>query len=251
MKFYVFGGNSRTNASIALNGMKNDTFKAGQLLTVDASAGLVVLVQPNANNVNGSFSFKYGVSSGERYPFYEKYFLGKDGETWQWVAVGVASFMALMLLIVILLCIIKCCRACCCKQKVTPTNDAHNKSLADQPLDKSRQTSVQMGATVKLDDLLPEQDENFQSEVYANNNTRGGYNRGGRAGMVAPPPVPPLKSLDDKHWLNNLPQPVNESARSNQNEETRMNNNPPSARNNPQRASYGSNRSPTMKKGRQ
>lgn len=139
---YVFGGNSRTNASIALNSGTNTTFKAGQYATVDASAGAVVLVQPrNYSTINGTFSFKYGVMSGERYPFYEKYFLGEDGLNWMYAAIAIASFMGLLVVIGILICIIKCCRSCCCKQKVTPVNNkdsVHNKSLTDQPLDKSR-----------------------------------------------------------------------------------------------------------------
>lgn len=98
-----------------------------------------------------------------------------------------------------------------------------------------------MGATVKLDDLLPEQDEHFQSEVYANNNSKQAYQRG-MTGQIAPPPViPSMKSLDDKHWLNNLPQPVNESGRGNENEETRMNNQNSArgAANNQVRTTYG------------
>jgi len=53
--------------------------------------------------------------SGERYPFYEKYFLGEDGLNWMYAAIAIASFMGLLILIGILICIIKCCRSCCCK----------------------------------------------------------------------------------------------------------------------------------------
>jgi hypothetical protein len=76
-----------------------------------------------------------------------------------------------------------------------------------------------MGATVRLEDLLPEQDEHFQSEVYANNTKTpgGGYQRA----YV----VPNVKNIDDKAWLNNLPQPVNNDSIRNENEETRMNQN--------------------------
>ena len=116
VKVYVFGGNSRTNASIATNGGTNKTYASGQIAQVDVSAGAVVLVQPrNYSLTGGNFEFKFGIT-GDTYPFYEKYFLGGDGYTWFIVAISVAGVMAFFILIAILLCIIKCIRGCCCKR---------------------------------------------------------------------------------------------------------------------------------------
>jgi hypothetical protein len=97
---------------------------------------MVVLAVPK-NYTTGRVSFKYGVS-GERYPFYEAYFLGPDGMTWLIVAISVAGVMAFLIFIVLLLCLIKCIRSCCCKQKVAPEGLHNNKSLSDQPLNKTR-----------------------------------------------------------------------------------------------------------------
>lgn len=63
VKVYVFGGNSKTNASIATNSGTNKTYGAGSDVYVDLSAGAVVLVQPKNYTLTGvSFEIKYGVS---------------------------------------------------------------------------------------------------------------------------------------------------------------------------------------------
>jgi hypothetical protein len=118
VKFYVFGGNSRSNASIAINS-GNQTFSAGSNVVVDVSTEAIILVQPRDYRFTGvNFKFSYAVI-GEIYPWYESYIIGPDGYTYFIVGVSVGGVIALILLIVVILCIIKCVRSCNNK-KVTP-----------------------------------------------------------------------------------------------------------------------------------
>jgi hypothetical protein len=103
----IFGGNSRTNASIP-QVLNNLTVKAGQLVSVDASMEAVILIRPRDYRFNPTyFEFKFGID-GTQYPWYEAYFIGPDGKTYIIAAIAIASVIALILVIAVILCVVRC-----------------------------------------------------------------------------------------------------------------------------------------------
>jgi hypothetical protein len=130
VKFYMYGGTSRTNRSIAF-AVNNASFITGQSASVDAGNGVVILVNPMSGHfTDASFQFSFRVS-GSTYPWYEKYFLGPEGSTWLYVAIAVAGFFALILLILLIWGFVACCRRFCCKPKISPDQV---QTLSHQPV---------------------------------------------------------------------------------------------------------------------
>jgi hypothetical protein len=94
--FNVFGGKSLSNASIALNGGKNTTYKSGQLISVDAGTEAVILVQAKDWRFRSvSFEFNYAVS-GEQY---------SDDFTEVIIAIVLGSIGGLIIVISFILCL--------------------------------------------------------------------------------------------------------------------------------------------------
>jgi hypothetical protein len=73
-----------------------------------------------------------------------------------------------------------------------------------------------MGATVRLEDLYVNHQDQLKTESYANEAVKSELKRNIR--NVAPNPG--VKSLDVSHWARNLPQPVQDETSTN----TRLNN---------------------------
>jgi len=136
------------------------------------SAGAVVLLQAANYSLSRSFvTFKYGVS-GDHYPWYEQFIVGPNQHTYFIVGVSVGSFVAFLLLLALIWAIVLCCRGCCCKTKVQPEAEVNKTAMELQSLEGRQNTHV--GNTIKLDDLLPEEEEDHNpgNVFYANNRTR-------------------------------------------------------------------------------
>ena len=105
---YMYGGNSRSNASITVAD-NNQSLSLGLPYIVDVSAGAVVLVLPYTNQSSVSFTFEYYVT-GTEYNFWEKLVVGPHGETYFIVGLACGSAIVLSILIGVICCIVRCCR---------------------------------------------------------------------------------------------------------------------------------------------
>jgi hypothetical protein len=105
---YVYSGTSRTNLTTVIE--NNKTASIGAPVQIPADDGVVIIVQPftPTGSLPAAFRISYQVK-GEKYPWYEKLFLGKA----QWVYyLGVSGFTAATALLLcccpMILCIIVC-----------------------------------------------------------------------------------------------------------------------------------------------
>ena len=78
VRFYLYGGNSRTNASTSVT-IGNTSLTTGQVYSVDVSMGAVLVILPVVNKTSStSFSFTY-VVSGSQYSWWESLIIGPNG----------------------------------------------------------------------------------------------------------------------------------------------------------------------------
>jgi len=115
---YILGGNSRTNASIALV-MNNASATVGNPYLVDISTEAIIVALPVANKNTGSYAFTYTIK-GEEYNWWEKLIYGPDGELYFWVAIGCAIAVGILIIAVLIVLIVKCCR-----RGSSPVSDAN------------------------------------------------------------------------------------------------------------------------------
>jgi len=105
---YLFGGNSRENASISVVS-NNATVTVGTEYVIDASTEAILLVNPNLNQLITSFSFTF-VVSGTEYSWWEKLIMGPNGMIYFYVAIGCGAAIVVILISVVVCLIVRCCR---------------------------------------------------------------------------------------------------------------------------------------------
>ena len=117
VSFYLYGGNSRTNASINFTAA-NASLTSNKTYSIDISTEAILLILPTANKKTGTYVFTYSLS-GEEYNWWQKLIMGPKGQTYFIIAIVCAGVVGLTFLIVFIILIVYCCKR---KNKISNTS---------------------------------------------------------------------------------------------------------------------------------
>eukprot|EP00347_Sterkiella_histriomuscorum_P012781 403367246 len=95
VKLYLYGGNSRENASHIILNNNNSTLAANQTYKIDVEVGdLMLLVLPIQGRTSATtyYTFSYQIH-GENYSWWEQLIIGKNGRTYFIIAIASASLI--------------------------------------------------------------------------------------------------------------------------------------------------------------
>mmetsp|Transcript_1705 Transcript_1705/g.1167 ORF Transcript_1705/g.1167 Transcript_1705/m.1167 type:complete len:189 (-) Transcript_1705:386-952(-) len=116
VQVYMFGGNSRRNASINLT-VGNSSLTT-TTYSIDASAEVMLMMVP-VEQAN-STEFKFSVyASGEQYSWLKALYIGEDADFYFYLTIIAGSLIVLILFIILIICICRCCKKSN-KKKITP-----------------------------------------------------------------------------------------------------------------------------------
>ena len=125
----MYGGNSRTNASLSVNG--NLTLTAGQSYYLDVSSDAMILVLPINGQSNPTFTLSFRVR-GVQYTSLEKWFIGPNGKSELIVMIVTVIIVGLLVGAFFTIVIIKCWRIMRFQEEFIKTKVDPNVSVDSQ-----------------------------------------------------------------------------------------------------------------------